>query len=86
VSSQPCGLPDVKSRWVSCGDLAHWLAAAVTAANRLALLVFGQFRFAPSLMPALARPRINIITTFAELQKKNCTQLGFCSKRSSTLD
>jgi hypothetical protein len=30
-------------------DLAHWLTVAVAAANRLALLVFGQFWFAAKL-------------------------------------
>jgi hypothetical protein len=34
---------------VAAGDLAHWLAVAVAAADRLALLVLGQFRFAAEL-------------------------------------
>jgi hypothetical protein len=34
---------------VAAGDLAHWLAVGVAAAERLALLVFGQFRLAPEL-------------------------------------
>src|SRR5438067_3623461 len=34
---------------VGARDLAHWLAVAVAAANRLALLVLGQFRFAAEL-------------------------------------
>jgi hypothetical protein len=34
---------------VAAGDLAQWLAVLVAAADRLALLVFGQFRFASQL-------------------------------------
>jgi len=34
---------------VAAGDLAHWLAVATAAADRLALLVFRQFRFAAQL-------------------------------------
>jgi hypothetical protein len=31
---------------VGAGDLAHWLVLTVAAGDRLALLVFGEFRFA----------------------------------------
>ncbi len=34
---------------VTAGDLAQWLAVEVASADRLALLVFGQFRFAAEL-------------------------------------
>jgi hypothetical protein len=37
---------------VAPGDLARWLTVAVAAANRLALLVLGQFGFAAELNPA----------------------------------
>ena len=34
---------------VASGNFSHWLAVAVAAADRLALLVFGHFRFAAKL-------------------------------------
>src|SRR5258708_23675927 len=46
---------------IAAGDLTHWLAVAVAAANRLALLVFGQFRFATKLNPA----SLGALATFA---------------------
>jgi hypothetical protein len=35
--------------FVAAGNLAHWLAVMVTAADRLPLLVVGHFRFAAKL-------------------------------------
>jgi hypothetical protein len=42
---------------VTAGDLAHRLAVVVAAADRLALLVFGQFWFAAELDAAPSRAR-----------------------------
>ena len=46
---------------VGAGDLAQWLAVLVAAPNRLALLVFGQFRFAAELDAA----RLGALVSFA---------------------
>jgi hypothetical protein len=80
VSNYLCRLSGVKSSCaglIAAGNLTQWLPVTVTAANRFALLAFGQFRLAAELdAPRLCardhrrRARINIITTYAELWKK----------------
>jgi hypothetical protein len=47
---------------VGAGGLAHWLAVVVAMADRLALLVFGQFRFAAELV---RRPRARMPRSIA---------------------
>jgi hypothetical protein len=47
---------------VAAGDLAHRLAVMVAAADRFALLVFGQFRFAAELDAARLGALVNALT------------------------
>jgi hypothetical protein len=52
---------------VAAGNLAHRLAVTVAAANRLALLVFGQFRFAAELDAS----RLGALAAFAGARESN---------------
>jgi hypothetical protein len=69
VSNYLCRSSGVKSccaELIAAGNLTHWLAATVTAANRFALLAFGHFRFAAE----LDAPRLALAT------------IGWCARGS----